>query len=540
MDAIGSTELPHQELRRLTHPYWLVLLFAVAAMLRLSAPNDFFEGDQNKQVGYVMDLLHHGHWATQFEVNGLIATKPPLYNWMAAGFCRAVGSTAPWVIKLPSLLAAGLLLVLLYRLTAHFLGQPAAFFACMACIASHHFTKLMWFARTDMLMTATVYAAIYVLVAVKDVWWKSSVLGIIMAASVLAKGPVGPCLFGIFLVLWAVREGHRPSMAKLRVALPGLIIFSIATATWLLIVMRLPEFRESVLNNELARRLPGSSVKTQPFYYYISHLFTRIAPWSLIGVLTAIAAYRRQENWTQIRFLVIWAAAYFVFFSAIPSKRHDLLLPVYPVMFMLAGLALEQMAVLLARRERAWFPMAAGAVLAIGGLVVSFRADGKLAITIAVATAVAGGLTIAAIRWRRDLALPVMALAFLGAHGLYYHYANVGPRVDYQEFATFVRDVKTETAGQPVLVYHSHPLISYELDLHEEFPDPRDLLERRPQWLIAPAPEVPIIESWTRWKLTPERSFSFHGLREIDATLYRVESTPLVTAAEAEDSITHR
>ncbi len=537
MDAIGPTELPHQTPGRLTHPYWLVLLFAVAAALRLSAPNDFFEGDQNKQVGYVMDLLHHGHWATQFEVNGLIATKPPLYNWLAAGLCRAIGSTAPWVIKLPSLAAGAILLFLLYRLTEHFLGQTAAFFACAACIASHHFTKLMWFARTDMLMTATVYAAIYVLVAVDEKWWKSPALGLIMAASVLTKGPVGPCLFGIFLVLWSVREGWRPSKEMLRGAAPGLIIFAVAAGTWLLLVMRMPEFRESVLNNELARRLPGSTEKTQPFYYYISHLFTRIAPWSAIGTLAAFVAYRRQTNWPRVRFLVIWAAAFFVFFSTIPAKRHDLLLPVYPVMFMLAGFALEQMAEALAQRKTAWFPLAAGAVMAIAGVVVAVRVFLSAALVSPVTTVLAGLLTIVATHLRRPSALLMMALAFLGAHGLYYHWANVGPRVDYGEFAGFIRDVKSQTDGQPILVYHSHPLISYELDMHEEFPDPRDLLERRPQWLIAPAPEVPIIESWTRWKLSPVSSFSFHGLREIDATLYRVTPTPLVTASVAEEAL---
>ena len=64
--------------------YHLVILFALTALLQMTAPPDLLKGDQRKQVGYVMDLLHGGSLTIQYEVNGEIATKPPLYNWCAA------------------------------------------------------------------------------------------------------------------------------------------------------------------------------------------------------------------------------------------------------------------------------------------------------------------------------------------------------------------------------------------------------------------------------------------------------------------------
>ncbi len=536
MDANRPSELHDQASKRLTHPAWLVSLFLLSAVLRISAPNDLFEGDQNKQVGYIMDVLRHGHWSTQFEVNGYIATKPPLYNWIAAGFCRLAGSTDPWVLKLPSILAAAALLVCLYRLTQHFLGQTAAFFAALTFIACHHFSKLMWFARTDMLMTATLYAAILVFVAVKQSWWKSTLVGLILAASALTKGPVGPCLFGVFLLMWCWTEGIRPQRKTLMQALPGLLVFTVIVSTWLIAVSRIPDFHESVIQNELSRRLPGSTVKTKPFYYYVSHLLTRVAPWSAVGLLGAILAFRHRQQWKRVRLLVCWAAAYFLFFSAIPSKRHDLLLPVYPVVFMLAGYALEHSVRLFGRKDVRTSFTAAGALLILAGAYVLAVAEGSFSAGIAVATAVSGAVTIWLAQRRRAFAVHAVAVGCLFANGLYYHWANIGPRVDYREFASFMREVDSQTGGQGVLVYHAHPLVSYELGLHEEFPDPRDLLKRRPQWLIAPAPEVPIIKSWTRWELEPVAEFSFHGQREIDATLFRVEPAPLPTASRVATS----
>lgn len=486
-----------------------------------------------------MDLLRHDNWATQFEVNGIIASKPPLYNWLAAGLSEMLRSTDPWVMKFPSLAAAGFLLWLLYRLTTIFFDQRAAFFGCAALIASHHFSKLMWFARTDMLMTASVYLAIYVLVAVENRWWKSPLLGLIMGASVLIKGPVGPCLFGVFALLWAVRQRMRPSLATLKTVLPGLFLFLVIVITWLTLVLRVPDFYEYVLHNELARRLPGATYKAKPFYYYISHLFTRVAPWSAVAVVGAYFAYRKGKDWQRIRFIVAWAFAFFIFFSAIPSKRHDLLLPVYPVVFMLAGFMLDRMVTPNLTKEARWFATACGILLAAAAGYVVISAGVSTAGAIALAAVLGGTITVVATRRHHPAVLQALAVALVFGNGVYYHWANVGPRVDYGKFARFIREVQTTVGSDHVLVYHAHPLVSYELGLHQEFPDPRDLLDHRPQWLIAPDPEVPIIKSWTLWNLQPITSFDFHGKREIDATLYRVTPPQGALAAREHAALTN-
>src|SRR5262245_39385937 len=92
-------------------PVLLVMLFGLLAVLRITAPTDLLEGDQVKQVGYIMDILHHGDWLVQYEINGDVSTKPPVYNWLAASFCLIFDTRAEWAIKLPSLLAAGGLLI---------------------------------------------------------------------------------------------------------------------------------------------------------------------------------------------------------------------------------------------------------------------------------------------------------------------------------------------------------------------------------------------------------------------------------------------
>lgn len=186
----------------MSRPVSLCLLLALLIALRVSAPSDLMEGAQSKQVGYVMDVLLQRHWLLQYEINGEVATKPPLYNWCAAAICEVCGTEAEWAMKLPSLLAGVGLLCCVYWLARHYFDARVAFYAVVAGITSHHFSKLAWFARTDMLMTFLVYLGIVMQLAWQPGWRRTIWISLIMAACALTKGPTGPLLYLLFLAWW--------------------------------------------------------------------------------------------------------------------------------------------------------------------------------------------------------------------------------------------------------------------------------------------------------------------------------------------------
>ena len=45
---------------------------------------DLDRGDQPKQADYVVDIAERGNWLVQHHQDDMTATKPPLYNWLAA------------------------------------------------------------------------------------------------------------------------------------------------------------------------------------------------------------------------------------------------------------------------------------------------------------------------------------------------------------------------------------------------------------------------------------------------------------------------
>lgn len=502
-------------------PLLLALLFVLLAGVRLSGPTDLLEGDQVKQVGYVMDILHHDAWLVQYEITGEIATKPPLYNWLAAAFCKVTGSRAEWVIKLPALLAGAGLLVCIYLLGCRFFDEWTAFYACAACLASHHFSKLFWFARTDMLMACLTYVAITLVVSLRPSWWKGLLIGLVVGLDALAKGPIGPTLFCIFLLVWGWREDLLRRRAAWRQVAAGCAVFALVFGAWLVAVWNAPGFRETVIGWQLGSRMVEARVR-KPVYYFVGHLFSRIAPWTLVAIAGAALARRRREDWRTARFLLWWGGLFFLFFSLIPIKRHDHLLPVYPVVFLLAGHGLRRLLQPVVAPESAWLMYPLAGFLLVSPLIVTLTDSPEAALLAAGACACGAAALVCYVLHSRT-ALVVAAAGLICIHGVYHHWGHQAERAHYADLLAFVDAVEAHTCPEDrLLVFQAHPLIAYELGLHDRLPNAVDMAGADAEWLIAPAYHQPMIEQATNWKLEPRETMRILP-RKDQATLFHVE-----------------
>jgi 4-amino-4-deoxy-L-arabinose transferase-like glycosyltransferase len=491
------------------------------------APIDLFQGDQEKQVGYVMDILHGGKLSVQYEVNGRIATKPPLYNWCAAAACGLTGSTAPWVMKLPALLAAAGSLMLIFLLTRRFFGAESAFWATLAALAAHHFQKLMWFARTDMMLAFTILLAIQASVALRRRWWRSLAVGAILGASFLTKGPVGPVLYVILLFVWAWRQGVLRDRGRWAALLPGLAVFALMAGAWLAAVWQEPQFQQTVLRSELGDRLASGTRRAKPVWYYVPLLFGRIAPWPLVAAGAAVVAWRRRdERWRDVLFVVLWFAAFFAFLSAVPAKRHDLLLPVYPPVFMLSGLGL---CYLTGAHSPRWTALLVWALVlsAVAGVVsVAVCSGGGVRFVAGAAGTVAcGGTALWLLRSGRRTALAGALLALTAMTGIEGWLGSPETRA-YAGLRDFVEPARAAARDGKVVVWRAHPLVSYELGLHERDVDLSSALaagRTSPLWLITGKPVPDGVVRASAKAVTPAGRLQIKG-QGVDATLYRVSA----------------
>ncbi len=504
------------------HLILLALLFAVMATARIAAPENLFQGDQEKQVGYVMDILHNGNWVTQYEVNGKIATKPPFYNWCAAILCRATHSTRPGVMKLPGLVAGAGLMALLYLLGRKLLDPQAAFWATVAAISSHHIMKLMWFARTDMLMTFTLYAAIALTVLVRAYWWRAAAIGAILGVSFLTKGPVGPALYAIWLLGWAIANGRMRDRRGWLQVLAGTAIAALIAGWWLWAVWDMPGFRNTVVEGELGSRFQASGQRAKPIWYYLPLIIGRIAPWSLLAIAGAKLGWARErEHWG--RRIAWWAFVFLAFFSLLPAKRHDLLLPVYPPVMLLAGIGMRE---LLRRLSPRWLGRAtrlAAVGLATVVAIMAVKIGGAPAGIFAAATVLAAVSAVAlSRRGQQELGFLCLAAMLVFAVGLE-SWKSDEESTAYQHLHAALLPIMDEAQAGRVVVMDAHPLVSYLLGLHTHDAHLPDAAQEQ-ILLLSGSPRAAADFAETAW--TPIAEAQLSGKKDDGIDLYSYRLVP--------------
>lgn len=429
------------------HPIaFAMLLFAVAAAIRVAAPPDLAEGDQQKQLDYVVDVVRNGSRIVQHEANGAIATKPPLYNWLAAMPSLAMGPTLT-AAKIPSLLAAALVVWVTATLAREAFGPAAAAGAAVALVLSSLFSRLLWFARTDMLLTATLVAALLAAWRVRrreggaqpaDARepdgggarrWRALFHGA-TAAGLLTKGPIG-LLFPLLIAFaWHRRERERRELARaLRPFAGSLVAIAVFLAWFAIAIVAEPGVWDSMVGSELLDRFrgPGSTKahEVRPFWYYVPHLLARFAPWSLLALVGAFA-WRRAERTERalIELAAVWIAGIVVVFSFVPAKRPERLFPISPAVALLAGWTLAQfesgrLSTFLRRAGGAIVALVHAGVIGIGVALAIGRAVPRTPFSTAIAiAAIASGMAgiVAVRRQRAIIPLAAAGLAALAAY----------------------------------------------------------------------------------------------------------------------------
>jgi 4-amino-4-deoxy-L-arabinose transferase-like glycosyltransferase len=348
-----------------------VIAFVAIVLLRATGPSDLWDQTQPRTIAYTADLLLRGGnaWILAQDADGFPATKPPLYNWLAAPFVALAGRESEFAHRFPSVLAmlatAGLLVWWGERLAARGrLGavQGLGWLAALAWLAMFPTIKLGYLARPDMLLCLVLFVG----------WWtatraivergetSSDRPGILNAATfwlmcalaAWTKGPVAICLIAYPPLLALVLHRSLMPLAALRpvlFALPTLCLAGLwyALAAWI----DIEHFKQTLVYGEVVGRVTGNGpegggdgpmaillgLPVMPMYF-----IARFAPWSIASVLGFLALFGREApDRTQPRRwrltsdhavllgALLWTALLVALFSLSSGKRADYIAPVY-------------------------------------------------------------------------------------------------------------------------------------------------------------------------------------------------------------------
>lgn len=330
------------------------ILLAVSALLTL--PNlggpSLWDVDEGVNAQAAREMREADSWIVPTFNYQLRTAKPVMLYWLQRASYSAFG-LSEWSARLPSVLMGWLTVLLTYELARRMFDPRAGLLAGIVLASVTQFGLLVHAATPDatlLMFTCLTYLAFWAgHVDGSRRWWVPTAAACGLA--VLTKGPVGVALPGLVLLLYFGWNRELGRLLDRKIVWAGLTFLLVAGPWYGLVANETRgEWVKAFIGRENLERFSSAMDRHDgPPYYYLAVLPVMLAPWS--AFLLAVLWYGLREtrrppgahpgelpNTTRAhRFLVCWAGAYLVFFSAAATKLPNYIFPLYPPLAILTA-----------------------------------------------------------------------------------------------------------------------------------------------------------------------------------------------------------
>jgi len=470
------------------HPLPLLTLLCLALWLPGIVSLPALDRDESRFAQSSRQMLESGNYVDIRLGHVPRYNKPVGIYWLQAATTAAAspfaGTDRIWTYRLASLLGALVAVWLTVWCARAALGAEAAFLSGALMAGTLLLAAEATIATTDAVLLACTLAVQGVLLRVwraardADAPQPSTLLVLAgwaaLALGILVKGPVTPALAAATLIPLCLWDRKFRWLARFQPLL-GLPVLLAIVLPWLIAIAMASHgaFFEQSLGNDFAAKLAGAQEgHSAPPGYFL--LLSAASFWpAVLFVAPAIAAAIPRHNETAIRFLLVWAAGWWLLVEAVPTKLPHYILPAYPALAMLAAAWITGAGLSLWEKLAAWFSglqFAIGAGALAAALVILPRLYGGGDVLWLWAAAGLGGvLALTALGLfaggKRGWALAVSlaaALALLPSLS-----AGAGPQLDQLWLTTRLAAaaVKHGRAGDPppVLAGYTEPSMLFAL-----------------------------------------------------------------------------
>jgi 4-amino-4-deoxy-L-arabinose transferase-like glycosyltransferase len=328
--------------------YLLLTLFSLLLLLPGIAKMPVLDRDEAHFAQASRQMLETGNY---FQIRFQERTrfqKPPGINWLQAAsvklFSRAQKSVI-WPYRLPSVLGALFSVLLLYFFSRRFIGSQAAKWAALflsttlLLVVEAHMAVIDTSLLSAVILMQGALWVIYQEGADKSLpWGWAALFWFAMAYGFLLKG-VTPLVGLLTLVTLCLIEKRVRWLRNIH-PVKGVLFFCALSLTWLYLVNEAEgtNYLMKMINKDLLPKLKGGHESHgKPPLFHLLMLPLTLWPASLFLWQSGVyAVIHRQEK--AIKFLLAWLLPTWIFFECMPTKLPQYVLPVFPVLAILAAL----------------------------------------------------------------------------------------------------------------------------------------------------------------------------------------------------------
>lgn len=330
--------------------------------------------DEGRYAEVAREMVASGDWLTP-RLNGIkYFEKPPLQYWATATAYSAFG-LHHWTARLWGALTGLLGIFVIWFTGRRLYGEPAGILSALVAASSVLYVAIAHINTLDMGLTFFMGASLctFLLSQRQDIPVKEHRLWMALswtaiAAGILSKGLVALILPGMTIFAYSLVQRDWRVWLRLEPLLGVLLLAAIAAPWFVWVSVVNPEFPGFFFIHEhFARFFTHAHRRVEPWWFFIPILLVGLLPWTVSAAAAVRQSWRAGAQATGFdsgRFLVVWFATVFVFFSLSGSKLPSYILPMFPAAALLIGRYLTQAS----PRAIAWqlAPMVAiGLVLAV-------------------------------------------------------------------------------------------------------------------------------------------------------------------------------
>jgi 4-amino-4-deoxy-L-arabinose transferase-like glycosyltransferase len=323
---------------------WHSPLIQALALVTLAAAIFFFhlgsyglwEPDEARYAEIAREMLAGGGWVVPHLNYVPYVEKPPLLYWTGALWMALLGVNE-FAARLTPALAAIFGVIATWGFVRRTMGAARAFLAGAILATSALYAVMAQVLTTDMLLSATITAAMFALYLHWREGGRWCWLGYgAIAAGVLTKGPVAIAIPVLALATFLWWEGElRGALGRFHALSGGAMVAALVAPWFAVTAVREPGFIDFYFVGEHLRRFFEPSYSHgEPFYYYLPVVLAGMMPWTLF---VPFIAWRELPRTPVGRFCIVSAAVVLGLFSAASAKLIPYILPAMaPIAVLLA------------------------------------------------------------------------------------------------------------------------------------------------------------------------------------------------------------
>ena len=452
--------------------FGILLAALIPLYLTWTFDHSLWNPDETRDAGIASEMFRTGHYAVPMLNGEAFLEKPPLYYWTCAAIYKITGRVTAGTTRLPSALFGILGVLFTFLIGRRQFSERVGFFAACMVATSVQYFRMSHFSLMDVCLAAMVTGALYFYLRGSRLWF-----AVFTVLAFYAKGFLGVVLPGLVVTTDLLIQ--RKPKELLKIIGVGALLFTALGLPWFWALWKEGGRRYLeifIIENHWKRFSSASADHTEhSHFYYFGSFPGDFLPWTffLFGFMADFVKNRKDYlGDPRRRFLIVWFAALFLFFSASSSKRSMYLLPVFPAAALLSALWLEDIFV-----SDGWTRafslmntatiglLALAAMLTIAGGFY-FERNPLRGIAVALPLIVAGNFLVRQLRARR--ALPALG-ALMGLAALTFALSPISFMKALETDKTFVplaEAIRTNSAGRTVVGFDMSEMERGVLDFY--------------------------------------------------------------------------